>query len=134
MENLICLDSSVLIDFFRKKKSEKSFFIKITESGFSGFYIPVTVEFEIYFGATVQQINFWDNLFDDFIIVPYTRAVNKIAIDLARTLKRGNVLIDYKDLTIAATALQVRSPLATINAKHFKHIKGLSVISPDTIT
>jgi len=104
MENLICLDSSVLIDFFRKKKS------------------------------TVQQINFWDNLFDDFIIVPYTRAVNKIAIDLARTLKRGNVLIDYKDLTIAATALHVRSPLATINAKHFKHIKGLSVISPDTIT
>jgi predicted nucleic acid-binding protein len=134
MENLMCLDSSVLIDFFRKQKSERSFFIKITESGFSGFYIAITVEFEIYFGATPLQKNFWDNLFHDFIVLPYTQAINAIAIDVAKGLKRGNIMIDYKDLTIAATALHVQCPLGTINAKHFKHIKGLSVISPDTIT
>jgi predicted nucleic acid-binding protein len=133
MESLICLDTSVLIDFFRKLKSEKTLFIKLTQSNFSGFYIPVTVEFEIYYGATQQQLGFWNNLFNDFIILPFTQAINKIAIETAKDLRRKNKLIDYKDLTIAATALSARCPLATLNKKHFNNIEGLDLITPDDL-
>lgn len=125
MGNLVCLDTSVLIDFFRKQKSEKTLFIKLTQSNFSGFYVAVTVEFEIYFGATKQQLNFWDNLFSDFMVLPFTPATNKIAVEVAKDLKRKSISIDYKDLTIAATALFAKCSLATLNKKHFYNIEWI---------
>jgi predicted nucleic acid-binding protein len=130
MENLVCLDTSVLIDFFRKQKSEKTLFIKLIQSDFSGFYIPVTVEFEIYYGANQQQLNFWNNLFTDFIVLPLTQTVNAFAIDIAKNLRRRNKSIEYKDLVIAATALSINCPLATINKKHFENIEGIELITP----
>ena len=133
MESLVCLDTSVLIDFFRKQKSGKSLFIKLTQSNLSGFYIPITVEFEIYYGANQQQLSFWDNLFNDFIVLPFTQRINKIAVDIAKDLKRKRKLIDYKDLTIAATAISAKSPLATLNKKHFDNIEGLNLITPDDL-
>jgi predicted nucleic acid-binding protein len=133
MESLVCLDTSVLIDFFRKQKSEKSLFIKLTQSNLSGFYIPITVEFEIYYGANQQQLSFWDNLFNDFIVLPFTQPINKIAVDIAKDLKRKSKSIDYKDLTIAATAVSTKSPLATLNKKHFDNIEELNLITPDDL-
>ena len=133
MENLVCLDTSVLIDFFRKKNSEKAFFIKLIQSNVSGFYIPVTVEFEIYFGANQQQLIFWNNLFNDFIVLPLTQSINVIAIDIAKDLRKRNKSIDYKDLVIAATAVSIKCPLATINKKHFYNIEGLDLITPDDL-
>ena len=133
MENLVCLDSTVLIDFFRKQKSDNTLFVKLIKSEFSGFYIPVTVKFEIYFGATEQQFDFWNNLFNDFIVLPLTESVNTIAIDIAKSLKKRNKLIDYKDIVIAATAVSQGCPLATINKKHFENIEGLDLITPDDL-
>lgn len=133
MQNLVCLDSTVLIDFFRKHKSEKTFFLQLVKSDFSGFYILLTVEFEIYFGATNEQLNFWNNLFSDVFVLPLTQSVNIIAIGIAKNLKKKNKLIDYKDLVIAATALSANFPLATINKKHFDNIEGLDLITPDDL-
>ena len=133
MENLVCLDTSVLIDFFRKQKSEKALFTKLIQSAFSGFYIPVTVEFEIYYGANSQQLDFWNNLFTDFIVLPLTQDVNAIAINVAKKLRSRNKSIEYKDLVIAATALFSKCPLATINKKHFENIEGLDLITPDDL-
>jgi len=130
MENLVCLDTSVLIDFFRKQKSENTLFVKLIQSDFSGFYIPVTVEFEIYYGANQQQLDFWNNLFTDFIVLPLTQTVNLFAIDIAKDLRRRNKSIEYKDLVIAATALSINCPLATINKKHFENIEGIDLITP----
>ena len=133
MENLICLDSSVLIDFFRKKKSSKALFSKLIQLNFSGFYIPVTVEFEIFYGANEQQLEFWNNLFNDFIVLPLTQQINNVAVSTAKDLKKINKSIDYKDLVIAATAISVMCPLATLNKKHFDNIEGLELITPDDL-
>ncbi len=130
MENIVCLDTSVLIDFFRKQKSEKTLFIKLIQSNFSGFYIPITVEFEIYYGANEQQLSFWNSLFTDFIVLPLTQAINAFAINIAKDLRRRNKSIEYKDLVIAATALSINCPLATINKKHFENMEGIELITP----
>lgn len=133
MENLICMDTSVLIDFFRKRRSANTLFIKLVQFDFSGFYIPVTVEFEIYFGATPQQLDFWNNFFSDFIVLPLTQDVNAIAVSIAKKLKKINKSINYKDLVIAATAISGKCPLATINKKHFENIEGFELITPDDL-
>lgn len=128
MEGLICLDSSILIEYFRKKNKSETLFPKLSLR-YSGFIIPVAVHFEIFSGSTLQQKVFWDNLFSDFIIIPFTTTISNKAISVLRDLKTQNSIIDFKDLIIASSALNHNFPLATLNEKHFNKIKGLQLIT-----
>ena len=132
-QRLACLDASVLIEYFRKTKKEKSFFAKLIDKGYEGFIVPITAHFEVYSGATKEQLPFWDNLFSDFIIIPYTEAYNKTALEIFSDLKRKRKSITISDLQIAATAKTLKYPLATINKKHFDVIDNLLLITPDEI-
>ena len=57
-------------------------------------------------------------------ILPYTEEVAKKAGILARD---NQSLADLADLAIAATAIVYKTPLATLNAKHFSSLKGLDL-------
>jgi len=116
MEGLICLDSSVLIEYFRKKNKSDTLFPKLSLR-YSGFIIPVVVHYEIYAGCIPQQKSFWENLFSDFIIIPFTGSITHRAVSLSKELKGMNSLIDFKDLIIAASAVNHNFPLATLNKK-----------------
>jgi len=129
MEGLIALDSTVLIAFFRKKNKQNIFFYELTYE-YSGFVVPATVHYEIYVGTTLGQKQFWDNLFNDLILVSYTPDMNSTAINITNHLKSKQKSIDYKDLLIAATALHYQHPLATLNTAHFKDIADLKLITP----
>lgn len=128
MEGLICPDSSVLIEYFGKKNKSETLFPKLSIR-YTGFVIPGVVHFEIYSGSTPQQKAFWDNLFSDFIILPFTTTISHKAISVLRDLKIQNSIIDFKDLIIASSALNHNFPLATLNEKHFNKIKGLQLIT-----
>ena len=54
-------------------------------------------------------------------ILPYTEEVAKKAGILARDNQ------SLADLAIAATAIVYKTPLATLNAKHFSSLKGLDL-------
>ena len=133
MESLICLDTSVLIDFYRKTKKEKSFFYLLTTK-YSGFVIPVTVHFELLVGNNEKQISFWQNLLEDFLVIPYHPNVNFTAIKIVKQLKTNKKSIEFKDLQIAATALHYNYTLATLNQKHFEDIISLKLITPNSFT
>lgn len=49
-DELICLDSSVLIDYFRKTKKENSFFFELSNQ-YPSFAVSVITEFEILSGS-----------------------------------------------------------------------------------
>ncbi len=132
MEDLICLDSSVLIDFYRKKKKELTFFYQLSLK-YSGFAIPVTVHFEILMGSNISQHSFWENLFEDFIIIPYTPKINFTAIRISNDLKKARKTIDFKDLLIASTAVHYNYILGTLNEKHFISIPSLKIITPKSL-
>lgn len=132
MENLICLDSSPLIDYYRKKHKEKTFFYQLVKA-YDGFVLPVTAHFEILLGSNVHQHSFWQNIFSDLLIIPYQPYINDRAIRVIDQLKSKRKSIDFKDLTIAATALHYGYSLATINEKHFKDIGGLDLITPSSL-
>lgn len=126
MEDLILLDSSVLIEYYRKQQKEKSFFFQLSTE-FSGYNISVITEYETIIGG---DPNFWNNLFLDFTIISYSSKINIDAIRIQQQLKRKRKTIEFRDLIIAATAYQFSLPLATFNAKHFIHIEGLQLITP----
>lgn len=132
MEDLILLDTSVLIDYFRKKQKEKSFFYSL--SAFSNqFCISVITHFEITCGINIQQHSFWKSLFDDIIHVPYTVSLNSVAVKVLNDLKRKRKNIEFKDLIICSTALHYNYQLATLNVKHFEHVQGLKLITPESL-
>ena len=131
IEKLICLDSSSLINYYRKKNKEKTFFYQLTKS-YRGFVLPVTAHFEILLGSNPNQHSFWRNLFADLLIVPYQPYINQTAIVIINQLKTKRKSIDFKDLLIAATSLHYNYSLATINEKHFSIIEGLHLITPSS--
>src|SRR5215510_4854657 len=129
MEGLVCLDASVLIEYFRNKNKKDTFFPSLSLS-YPGFALPAIAHFEIYTGCTPQQKIFWDNLFADFLVLPFTTSVSFEAVLIQKFLKSSGINIEFKDLAIAATAKSYGYPLATLNEKHFIHISGLQLITP----
>ena len=129
MENtVICLDTSVLIDYYRKKDKSKSLFLRLTEK-YSAFAVSAVTEYELCLGNSLEQNIFWDEFFSQITVLPFdTKAVKK-AVAIHKQLKQQNQLIDIPDIMIAGTAMQNNVPLATLNQKHFERINGLEVIT-----
>jgi len=125
---LVCLDTSVLIDYFRKTKKENSFFFELTNQYFS-FAISIITEFEIRCGSTKQQQAFWDTFFQSTLIIPFDEKSNIEAVKIFQELKKNNSLIDMPDLFIGATAKAYELKLATLNEKDFARIKELELLT-----
>jgi tRNA(fMet)-specific endonuclease VapC len=124
---IVCLDTSVLIDYYRKKDKSKSLFYKLTK-GYSLFAVSSITEYEIYSGSNPEQDKFWDDFFKLVLVLPFDSEVNKIAVKLSRTLKAKSKSIEIPDLFIGATALKHNLKLATLNKKHFERIENLELI------
>ena len=130
MENsIICLDTSVLIDYYRKKNKVKSLFFNLTEE-YSIFAVSAITEYELYIGNSQEQNIFWNDFFSRIIVLPFDTKTVAQAMNIYKQLKQRNKLIDIPDIMIAATALQNRLPLATLNRKHFERIDELQIVMP----
>jgi tRNA(fMet)-specific endonuclease VapC len=128
MENKVVLvDTSILIDFFRKTKKENSKLVSLVRQGYS-FYISTITEYEIYSGATDEQIVFWNNLLSKIRVLPFDQICVKSAFEINVNLKRKRKQIDIADLFIAASAIANELPLVTLNINHFERIEGLRII------
>ena len=124
---MICLDTSVLIDFYRKKEKSKSLFYHLSLS-YSLFAVSAITEYEILVGSNPIQDKFWLEFFEQITVLPYNSETNRVAIKIYRQLKSQNKLIDIPDLFIGATAVQNKLSLATLNSKHFTRIADLNII------
>lgn len=133
-QRLIFLDSSVLIEYFRKSKKENSFLYNLQiEQGYNGFLFCGVVQIEIYEGVNSNQKDFWDNLFEDLIYAPVTKKATETAVLIQQELRLKRRRLELGDLIIAAVALSSKTPVATLNTQHFKDIDGLSVITPESL-
>ncbi|MBI4946099.1 MAG: type II toxin-antitoxin system VapC family toxin [Bacteroidetes bacterium] len=122
----VCLDTSVLIDYYRKKDKTKTIFVKLsTQYSFS---ISVITKLEILTGITENQKGFWNNVFQKLEIIPLNEPEIEIAADIIRYLTKRNKIIGIKDILIGSTALSKGLKLATLNRKDFDRIDGLKLI------
>jgi len=128
MENkIIMVDTSVLIDYYRKTDKSKSEWISLVRQDYQ-FAISAITKYEIYSGATEQQLEFWDTIMQVITIIPFDEIAVNMAVQINNSLKRKRKQIDIADLFIASTAMANNLPIATLNKKHFNRIDGLEII------
>jgi len=125
---LICLDTSVLIDYFRKTKKENSFFFELSNQ-YSSFAVSIITEFEVLSGSNSTQKEFWEEFFQRILVIPFESKSNKEAIQIFQELRSQGNLIEMPDLLIGATAKAYNLKLATLNEKDFRRIRGLSLLT-----
>jgi len=129
MENIIiCLDTSILIDYYRKKDKSQSLFYKLTER-YTIFAVPAITKYELYLGNSPEQNIFWDDFFSRVIVLPFDSDAVKYSVNIYKQLKRENKLIQMPDIMIAGTAMKNKMSLATLNRKHFERIDNLIIIT-----
>ena len=126
-DKIVLVDTSILIDLFRKTDKANSALVSIVRQGYT-YCISSITEYEIYTGTTSGQIKFWDDFLEKTNVLTFDKTVAKVAVKLNKELKRKRKLIDIADLFIAATAISNNLPFATLNKKHFDRIDGLTII------
>lgn len=128
MENeIVLLDTSILIDYYRKKDKSKSVLFTLSNK-YSIFAVSSITQFEIYIGAKNEQIDFWDAFFQEITVLPFNSETSVIAVKIDLDLKSKRKQISIPDLFIAATALSNNLPCATLNKKHFERIADLVLV------
>lgn len=126
---MILIDTSILIDYFRKSNKKDSSLASLLIKTEKCFVSQITY-FEILRGANIEQITFWNTLFEQFEILDFDSKCTNSAIEIYKKLKQNNKLIDLADLLIAATAVANNLPISTLNLKDFEKIESLEIIKP----
>ena len=71
MENkLVLVDTSILIDFFRKTDKENSILVKLVKQNYI-YCISAVTEYEIYTGTTLAQEEFWKKFLKKTSVLPF---------------------------------------------------------------
>jgi len=124
----VLLDSSIIIEYFRKENKANSILYKLSER--YHFCLSSITVFEIKIGLkTERQWNDYKILTKNIEILPIDELCINEAVTIYQNLKGQNNLIELSDLLIAATAISNSLPLATLNLKHFEKIVNLELIS-----
>lgn len=127
-KEIICLDSSVLIDYFRKRNKEQTLFYKLSTHGHK-FSVTSISQFEILRGNTALQSKFWEEVFARMDTLTFDDDTAIIAAEISQQLKISKKLVAVPDILIAACVIQHNHLLATLDHKDFINIPNLRLLS-----
>lgn len=127
-DKIVLVDTSILIDYYRKTDKERSVWITLVRQGYT-FAISAVTKYEIYAGATPSQLAFWNSVLLAIAVLPLDEVSVDTAVSINSALKKKRKQIDLADLFIAATAVARNLPLVTLNRKHFERIDTLQLVS-----
>lgn len=126
-DKVIVLDTSILIDYYRKSDKANSTWVALIRKGYR-FAISTITKYEIYTGATQSQLVFWDDVLLSITVIPFDEKCVDTAVSINATLKRKRKQIDLADLFIASTAVSQGMSFARLNKKHFDRIYELMLV------
>lgn len=118
------IDTSLLIDYFRKSKKEDTLLFQHVLAGRKIFVSAIT-EFEILNGAKVAHRDFWEKMRGFLEVLPFDSGAARQSAEIVQEVKKIRKSIDKPDLFIAATAIENDLVFDTLNRKDFEHIKSL---------
>lgn len=120
----LLLDTSVIIDFLRRKDKKDSLLKKISDQDL---YISIVTHTELYSGKSVWESKIakqeLERLFSIFTILPL---ITEVSQDAGK-IKAYNHDRTILDCIIAATSIIHGLDLATLNIKDFKKIDGIKL-------
>jgi len=122
------IDTSVIIDFLRRKDKSKTWFYSLANSQ-KKLAVSIITHTELFAGKTVWQKPLakreLTTLFKGLTLIPLTQKISQAAGKI-----RANSNLDLIDSIIAATTTSGKHSLATLNQKHFQKVKGLKLLKP----
>lgn len=122
----LLLDTSILIDFLRRKDKERSLLVKINRLGYSP-AISLITHTELFSGKSIWQKKRarreLEALLSGLEIILFNQQDSQRAGKI-----RARYQISLVDAIIAACALEEKLSLVTLNIKDFKKIKGLKLL------
>jgi len=123
---IVCLDSSILIAYFRHKDKSQTRLFQLSQE--YKLAVPAVVEYEILRGEKNPSDSFWAHFFDMVAVLPFDRACAREAAGIYAYLKPHNLHQQPLDILIAATARVWNYPLATLNTKDFEDIPEIQIV------
>jgi predicted nucleic acid-binding protein len=121
VSSLVLLDTSIFIDYFRKKNKKKSILFKLAVNENILLFTSSIVYYEYFCGVDYTDI------FEGIEVLPFLKSDAEVASEIYKKFKKKNSLIGEKDILIAASAINNGMSLATLNMKHFKKIEDLEI-------
>lgn len=120
------IDTGIFIEYLRKPEKSKTILASLPNDA-SLFVSAVTV-YELMMGATNdQKKKDVQTLLDGISILPFDEEVSLKAAEIYHNLRRRNLMIEFRDIFIAATAIIFQLPIKTLNKDHFQRIETLEL-------
>ncbi|ACT95622.1 type II toxin-antitoxin system VapC family toxin [Dyadobacter fermentans] len=122
----LVIDTGIFIEYLRKPEKSKTILASLPNDA-SLFVSAVTV-YELMMGATNdQKKKDVQTLLDGISILPFDEEVSLKAAEIYHNLRRRNLMIEFRDIFIAATAIIFQLPIKTLNKDHFQRIETLEL-------
>lgn len=122
----LVLDTSLLVDYIRRKDKESSPFLILMRQGYDP-YISIVTHTELYSGKSV-----WERESAREELAILFSNIEIILLDPAISMVAGKIVVvhgaEMIDAIIAASALSRGFPLATLNRKDFLGIEKLELM------
>lgn len=124
---MILVDTSILIDYFRKQNKEKTILYQLFSEN-EDLAISVITKYELMLGSNTQQDLFWIALLQKVNVISLDESVIDETVRIKKELRAKNQEIGLADMLIAATAKFHQFKLATLNINHFKRVNQLQIL------
>ena len=122
----VLVDTSILIDFFRKKNKKNSILYKIQQN--HEIYASTITEFEFLSGVKGERVLSLKHFFSKINLLSFHSSAAQRASSIYKDLKSKKQIIEFRDIFIAATAIANNLPISTLNLEHFKRVKDLKIM------
>lgn len=123
--NSVLLDTSVIVDFLRRKDKEQSLLYRLAGKKLK-LSLSIITHTELYAGKSVWEKrkagSELETILSGLTLIPLDVSISQLAGQI-----RARYTINLVDAIIAATAITNKISLATLNTKHFTSIKGLKL-------
>lgn len=118
------LDTSVIIDFLRRKDKENTLLYKLSEEEL---YISIITHTELFAGKSVwehkQVRDALEMVFSGLKILPLNEEISERAGHIKARTRQTSLI----DSVISATSIVHNLEVVTFNIKHFEQIPGLKL-------
>lgn len=120
------VDTGIFIEYLRKPEKSKTILASLPND--SSLFVSAVTVYELMMGATTdQKKKDVEILLEGISILPFDEEVSLKAAEIYHNLRRRNLIIEFRDIFIAATAIIFQLPIKTLNKDHFQRIETLEL-------
>lgn len=121
------VDTNIFIKHLRARDKSKTILSELAKQ--QQIYITSISLFELLIGATTgDKKKDVYKLINGLPVLTFDEESSKTASEVFLNLKSRNLIIEFRDIFIAAICINNELPIKTLNRKHYDRIQGLTVI------